>query len=90
MDRVSVPGKTFQPSLIFVRPEPTVGQGILTEGERSVQFTSLYKLVFHAETIIFFCIKNFLNEEIICTEPFPSVRVPQTGKTYQGQTLYQH
>jgi hypothetical protein len=45
-------------------------QGILTEGEGSVQLTSLYKLVEIANII-------FLNnEEVNSTEPSPSVSLP--------------
>ncbi len=55
--------------------------GILTEGEGSVQLTSLYKPVqisrFNAENIHFLLYTtNYLNEEVKRTGPSPSVRVP--------------
>ncbi len=56
-------------------------QGILTEGEVSVQLTSLYLLVssapFNIENIIFLCyITSYLNEEDNCTEHSLLISVP--------------
>jgi hypothetical protein len=56
-------------------------QGILTEGEGSVQLTSLCLLVpFDIANIIYlFYQTSYLNEEVNCTEPSPSVSVPWFG-----------
>jgi hypothetical protein len=56
-------------------------QGSLTEGEGSVQLTSLYQFrsaAFHIENInIYLYYKTrCLNEEVNCTESSPSVRLP--------------
>ncbi len=57
-------------------------QGILTEREESVHLTSLYQLVqiscFQCwKSILFISYKtSFLEEEVNCTEPSPSVRIP--------------
>ena len=59
-------------------------QGSLTEREGSVRLTSLhlpvYTSLFKTENIIYLCYKtSYLNEEVNCTEPFPSVSIPCTN-----------
>jgi hypothetical protein len=55
--------------------------GILTEREESVQLTSSYNLVLICSfslwrfTFIFYK-TTYLNEEVNCTDPFPSISVP--------------
>jgi hypothetical protein len=52
-------------------------QGTLTEGEDSVQFTSLFRsAAFDTTNTNFFYETSYLNEEVNRTDPFPSVRVP--------------
>jgi hypothetical protein len=56
-------------------------QGTLTEVEGSVQCTSLHKLVWiscfwYCKHYILFYKTSYLNEEVNCTEPSPSVSVP--------------
>jgi hypothetical protein len=58
-----------------------LNQGILTKGEGSVQLTSLFLSVkiscFPDWNFIFIFYKTtYLNEEVNCTEPSPSVGVP--------------
>jgi len=60
---------------------PTSWEGILTDGEGSARLTSLYRLVqiscFSYWNYIFLFYKTtYLNEEVNCSEPSPSVRVP--------------
>ncbi len=56
--------------------------GSLTEGEGSVQLTSLYflfeisSLLYWKLYLPFFTRTSYLNEEVNCTEPSPSVSVP--------------
>ncbi len=56
-------------------------QGVLTEGEVSVQLTSLYQLVkinsLYDWNFLFLSPKQaILNKEANCTEPSPSIRIP--------------
>jgi hypothetical protein len=56
-------------------------QGIVTEGEVSLRLTSLYWLVqincvSYWNYIFLFCKTTYLNEDVNCTEPSPSVRFP--------------
>jgi hypothetical protein len=53
-------------------------QGSLTEGEGSVQLASVLKSApFYVENITYLFKKMIcLNEEVSCTEPFPSVSIP--------------
>ncbi len=57
-----------------------LAQGSLTEGEGSVQLTSLYLLVqiaFMLQLLFnFFYKTSYLNEEVNSTEPSPSVSFP--------------
>ncbi len=64
-------------------------QGSLTEGEGSVQLTSLFRLApFCIENIIYVCYKtSYLKEEVNCTEPFPLVSIPCLGNDQETQTL---
>jgi hypothetical protein len=61
-------------------------QEILTERERKVQFTSLHKIssdkiLITKEIFLLFNITSNLNQEVKCTDPSPSVRVPCFSKT---------
>jgi hypothetical protein len=63
----------FYPCLMYV-------QGILTEGGRLstvdlLALTSLDQLLL-TQQILFFYKTSYLNEEVNCTEPSPSVSVP--------------
>jgi len=67
-----------------------INQGILPEGERSVQFTSLYQLVqisaFYTKATLFFFMKTtYLNVEVNCTESSPLVRVPCVSRCIEGE-----
>jgi hypothetical protein len=46
-------------------------QGILTEGEGTVQLTSLYELVHTDATFFFRYTATYFKEEVKRTEPFP-------------------
>jgi hypothetical protein len=59
-------------------------QGILTERERIntavlLVLTSSDKLLFKRNYIFLFYKTTYSNEEVNCTEPHPSVRVPWVG-----------
>jgi hypothetical protein len=65
-------------------------QGSLTEREGSVRLTYLCSCAFYDEYRIYLCYKTrYLNEEVNCTEPFPSVSVPWGlyYKTFYGRSL---
>ncbi len=56
-------------------------QGSLTEVEGLVQLTSLYKLIsviyyINQNIIYIFHKTSYLNEEVKCTQPSPSVSIP--------------
>jgi hypothetical protein len=54
-----------------------IKQGIHAEGEGSVRTTSLNRLLFIRKKYISLLEKtSYLNKEVNCTEPFPSVKVP--------------
>ncbi len=67
-----------------------LGQGNLTEGEGSVQLTSLYWQVkvscFRCSKhyLLFFIKMSFLDEEVNCTGPSASVSVPWLGLGSSG------
>jgi hypothetical protein len=59
----------------------TLKQGSLTEGEGSLQLTSLaelvlYQLIFFENVIHLYHKTSYPNEEVNCTEHVPSVSIP--------------
>jgi hypothetical protein len=48
-------------------------QGVLTEGESSVQLASFMLAAFDHLKMIYFLQTRYLNEEVICTKPSPPV-----------------